>query len=87
MPQISKVVRDKDIKQVSRTEDLKPATEKTINNNIPKIQNKTKIKDAADVAEQKEVIKGPDVTAPMRAARRAGIAAIRHAKTLSKSSD
>ena len=87
MPQISKVVRDKDIKQVSRTEDLKPATEKTINNNIPKIQNKTKIKDAAEVAEQKEVIKGPDVTAPMRAARRAGIAAIRHAKTLSESSD
>lgn len=87
MPQISKVVRDKDIKQVSRTEDLKPATEKNINNNIPKIQNKTKIKDAAEVAEQKEVIKGPDVTAPMRAARRAGIAAIRHAKTLSESSD
>ncbi len=71
MPQISKVVRDKDIKQVSRTEDLKPATEKTIKKDIPKIQNKAKLKDVAEVADQKEVIKGPDVTAPMRAARRA----------------
>lgn len=41
MPQISKVVRDKDIKQVSRTEDLKPAMEKAVPKTVPKIQSDT----------------------------------------------
>ena len=40
MPEINKVNRSKNIKQVSRTEDLKPATEKPITKVIPKIESK-----------------------------------------------
>ena len=40
MPEINKVNRSKNIKQVSRTEDLKPATEKSITKFIPKIESK-----------------------------------------------
>ncbi|MBR5182447.1 MAG: hypothetical protein IKW88_09340, partial [Clostridiales bacterium] len=75
MPQISKVVRDKDIKQVSRIDDLKPATEKAVPKTVPKI------------TEAKETTANPAITAQMNAARRAGIAAIRHARTVSDSSD
>ncbi|MBQ6304345.1 MAG: hypothetical protein IJK83_10010, partial [Clostridiales bacterium] len=75
MPQISKVVRDKDIKQVSRIDDLKPATEKAVPKTVPKI------------TEAKETTVNPALTAQMNAARRAGIAAIRHARTVADSSD
>jgi len=77
MPQISKIVRDKDIKQVSRTEDLKPAMEKAVPKTVPKIQSGT----------AKKVEPSPDMTAPMKAARRAGISAIRHARTVAGSSN
>ena len=43
MPQINKIVRGKDIKQVSRTDDLKPATEKTITKAVPLVQVKQQI--------------------------------------------
>jgi hypothetical protein len=38
MPQISKVERDHDIKHVSRLDDLKPATEKSISMATPHIR-------------------------------------------------
>ena len=86
MPQISKVEREHDIKQVSRSDDLKPATEKTINKSIPRIQNKASAKELTEIAEQKETASSMPVTAPIKAARRAGIAAIRHARTMSQDS-
>lgn len=75
MPQINKVVRDKDIKQVSRTNDLIPAKEKAVPKTVPKI------------SEPKETLANQAVTAQMKAAQRAGVAAIRHARTISSSSD
>ena len=86
MPQISKVERERDIKQVSRSDDLKPATEKTISKSIPKIQNKASSKELTEIAEQKETASSMPVTASIKAARRAGIAAIRHARTMSQDS-
>lgn len=77
MPQINKVVRDKDIKQVSRTEDLKPATAKAVPKTVPKLQS-----DSAKKVEQ-----SPAMTEPMKAARRAGISAIRHAQTVAGSTN
>ena len=74
MPQINKVVRDNDIKQVSRIEDLMPAKEKAVPKTVPKI------------TESKETAVNPVLIAQMNAARRAGIAAIRHARTVSDSS-
>ena len=75
MPQINKVVRDNDIKQVSRIEDLMPAKEKAVPKTVPKI------------TESKEAAFNPALTAQMNAARRAGVAAIRHARTVSGSSE
>lgn len=75
MPQISKVKRDHDIKQVSRLDDLKPATEKSVSKASPQIRGKPEIKDTSQA-----------MTSAMNAARRASIAAIRHAKTVSDSS-
>ena len=43
MPQINKVEREHDIKQVSRTEDLKPAKEKPVAKVKPQIQSKRQI--------------------------------------------
>ena len=83
MPQINKVERDHDIKQVSRKEDLKPATEKPVAKAKPQIQNKKQLKEAAEITEQSNTA---SFDMPMIAARRAGIAAIRHAKTLSDDS-
>ena len=40
MPQITKVERDHDIKQVSRLDDLKPATEKSVSKATPQIRGK-----------------------------------------------
>ena len=76
MPQISKVERDHDIKQVSRLDDLKPATEKTVSKAIPQIRGKPEIQDTSQA-----------LTSSMNAAKQASIAAIRHAKTISDSSD
>ncbi len=77
MPQITKVERDHDIKQVSRLEDLRPATEKPVSKATPQIRGKPQKTEIAD--------KG-NAMAPINAARRASIAAIRHAKTISNSS-
>lgn len=82
MPQINKIVRGKDIKQVSRTDDLKPATEKTITKAVPLVQVKQQI----DI-EQKESLIDQQVNTPFKAAQKASIEAIRHTKTLSESSD
>ena len=76
MPQISKVERDHDIKQVSRLEDLKPATEKSVSRATPQIRGKPQINETQQ-----------NLQASANAARRASIAAIRHAKTISESSD
>ena len=76
MPQISKVERDHDIKQVSRLDVLKPATEKSISMATPQIRGKPQINET----QQK-------LQTSANAARRASIAAIRHAKTISDSSD
>ena len=75
MPQISKVERDHDIKQVSRLEDLKPATEKSVSKATPQIRGKPQISETQQ-----------NLQASMNAARRASIAAFRHAKTISDSS-
>ena len=83
MPQINKVERDHDIKQVSRKEDLKPATERSIAKAKPQIQNKRQLKEASAITEQNNTA---SLNMPMKAARRAGIAAIRHAKTISDDS-
>lgn len=78
MSQINKVEREKDIKQVSRLDDLKPATEKT----ITKVQNKPTVK-----VEQMEATIDDASTATLKAAQMASIAAIRHARTISEESD
>ena len=75
MPQISKVVRDKDIKQVSRTVDLQPAKDKAVPKTVPKI------------TENQERPGTQALSAQMNAARRAGIAAIRHTRTITGNSD
>lgn len=76
MPQISKVERVHDIKQVSRLDDLKPATEKSVSMATPQIRGKPQIIETQQ-----------NLQASANAARRASIAAIRHAKTISESSD
>ena len=76
MPQISKVERDHDIKQVSRLDDLKPATEKSISMATPHIRGKPQINETQQ-----------NLQTSANAARRASIAVIRHAKTISDSSD
>ncbi len=75
MPQISKVERDHDIKQASRLEDLKPATEKSVSKATPQIRGKPQISETQQ-----------NLQVSMNAARRASIAAIRHTKTISDSS-
>ena len=80
MPQINKVERDHDIKQVSRKEDLRPAMEKPVAKAKPQIQNKRQLKETAEITEQNNTA---SLNMPMKAARRAGMAAIRHAKTIS----
>ena len=75
MPQISKVVRDKDIKQVSRIDDLKPAKEKAVPKTVPKI------------TENNERPGNQVLSAQMNAAKRAGVAAIRHTRTITGNSD
>ena len=82
MPQINKVVRGNDIKQVSRTDDLKPATEKAITKVVPKLQATQQIK-----VEQNETFIDQQINTPFKAAQKASITAIRHAKTLSESSE
>ena len=82
MPEINKVIRSKNIKQVSRIEELKPATEKPITKVIPKVQNKTQIK-----TEIEEAIVDQPLDLPFEAAKQASISAIRHANNLSSSSD
>ena len=76
MPQISKVERDHDIKQVSRLDVLKPATEKSISMATPQIRGKPQINETQQ-----------NLQTSANAARRASIAAIRQAKTTSESSD
>ena len=78
MPQINKVERERNIKQVSRLDDLKPATEKI----ITKVQNKPVI-----TVEQSDATIEDASTAAYTAAQRTGIAAIRHARSLSEESD
>lgn len=72
MYQISKIERDHDIKQVSRLDDLRPATERSITKAAPQL------KDNSTIADQ---------TAVIDAARRTGVAAIRQARSLSGGSD
>ena len=74
MPQINKVEREKDIRQVSRLEDLKPATEKT----ITKVQNNPQVK---------ETVIDDTASATFKAAQRASIAAIRHTRSMTEESD
>ena len=78
MPQINKVERERNIKQVSRLDDLKPATEKT----ITKVQNKPVV-----TIEQADATVEDASVAAYKAAQRTGIAAIRHARSLSEESD
>ena len=82
MPQINKVVRERNIKQVSRLEDLQPAKEKITPKAIPKVQSKVDLK-----VEQRETIVNDSTTASFKAAQKASIAAIQHAKALTESSD
>ena len=82
MPEINKIYRSKNIKQVSRIDELKPSEEKPITKVIPKIESKTQIK-----ADTENSVIGPPVNTPFEAAKKASIAAIRHAKTLSERSD
>ena len=82
MPEINKVIRSKNIKQVSRIEEPKPATEKPITKVIPKIQNKNQVK-----TEIEEAIIDQPLSLPFEAAKQASISAIRHANNLSSSSD
>ena len=82
MPEINKIYRSKNIKQVSRIDELKPSEEKPITKVIPKIESKTQIK-----ADTENSVIGPPVNTPLEATKKASIAAIRHTKTLSESSD
>ena len=84
MPQINKVEREHDIKQVSRTEDLKPAKEKPVAKAKPQIQSRRQIKEASDIKEQNSSV---PLNTPLKAARRASISTMRHAKTISDSSN
>ena len=77
MPQITKVERDHDIKQVSRLDDLKPATEKSVSKATPQIRGRP---------QKTEITQQGNAMAPINAARRASLAAIRHARTISNSS-
>ena len=72
MSQINKVERDHSLRQASRLDDLRPATEKLISKATPQI------KDKSALAEQ---------TAVIDAARRAGTTVISQARSLSGSSD
>lgn len=72
MSQINKVERDYSLRQASRLDDLRPATEKLISKATPQI------KDKSALAEQ---------TAVIDAARRAGTTVISQARSLSGSSD
>ena len=74
MPQINKVEREKDIRQVSRLEDLKPATEKT----ITKVQNNPQVK---------ETVIDDTASATFKAAQKASIAVIRHTRSMTEESD
>lgn len=76
MPQINKVKRERNIKQVSRLEDLQPAKV------IPKDQNKAPIK-----VNQKENIVDDASSAGFKAAQKVSLAAIMTAKSLTESSD
>lgn len=82
MPEINKINRSKNIKQVSRINELKPSEEKLITKVIPKIESKTQIK-----ADAEDSVIRPPVNIPLEAAKKASIAAIRHTKTLSESSN
>ena len=72
MSQINKVERDHNLRQASRLDDLRPATEKPISKATPQIKEKSAL------AEQ---------TAVIDAAQRAGTAVISQARSLSGSSD
>lgn len=74
MSLVNKVERNRDIKQVSRLEDLKTATEKT----ITKAQNTPRVTETAvsDIS-----------AATIKAAQQASIAAIRHAQSISEDSN
>ncbi len=78
MPQINKVEHERNIKQVSRLDDLKPATEKT----ITKVQNKPVV-----TVEQADAMIEDASAAAYKAAQRTSIAAIRHARSLSEESE
>ena len=82
MPEINKIVRSKNIKQVSRIDELKPSEEKPISKVIPKIDSKVPTK-----VNTEDTIIGQPLNTPLEAAKRASVAAIRHTKTLSDSSD
>ena len=82
MPEINKVNRSENIKQISRIENLKPATEKKITKVIPKIQNETSLK-----ADMDKPIVEQSVNTPFTAAKQTSISAIRHAQTLSSNSE
>ena len=84
MPEINKVEREHDIKQVSRKEDLKPAKEKPVAKVKPQIQSKRQIKEASNISEQS---KRMPLNTPLKAARRASISAMRHARTITDSSN
>lgn len=76
MPLINKVERERNIKQVSRLEDLQPAKV------IPKVQNKAPVK-----VNQKASIADDAPTAVFKVAQKASLSAIRTAKSLTDSSD
>ena len=84
MPQINKVEREHDIKQVSRKEDLKPAKEKFVAKAKPQLQTKRQIKETSDITEQNRSI---PLNTPLKAARRASVSVMRHAKTISDNSN
>ena len=84
MPQINKVEREHDIKQVSRKEDLKPAKKKPVAKAKPQLQTKRQIKETSEITEQN---RSAPLNMPLKAARRASISAMRHAKTISDNSN
>ena len=84
MPQINKVEREHDIKLVSRTEELKPAKEKFFAKAKPQLQTKRQIKETSEITEQNRSV---PLNTPLKAARRASVSAMRHAKTISDSSN
>lgn len=82
MPQINKVNHSKFIKHVSRNEELKPTTEKQITKVVPNIL----IKSHEETNQPNSIINQP-INTPFEAAKTASISAIRHAQTLSSSSE